>query len=245
MFGRMMDERLGKWHFWVNFVGGNLTFFPMHFSGLLGMPRRIYTYDAGQGWEVFNRTSSIGYTLLFLSMLVFVYNFFRSLRRGTPVGNDPWGAGTLEWSIPSPPPDYNFAKLPTVTSRYPLWDVKSPQLTADVPHSRAGDKELSVDAGGKHVGTAEVNPTDTSRAPREAPMHVQNYAASARELGIPMPSPTAKPFVTALGLVIMVAGMLFKHLEDQTLFYTVVLGGAAILVFSLYAWLTSPLEEEH
>jgi cytochrome c oxidase subunit I len=245
MFGRLMDERLGKWHFWVNFVGGNLTFFPMHFSGLLGMPRRIYTYDAGQGWEAFNQASSIGYGLLFVSMLIFAYNFFRSLRRGAPAGNDPWGAGTLEWSIPSPPPEYNFAKLPTVTSRYPLWDVKSPQLTADVPHSKAGDKQLSVDAAGKHVGTAEVNPSDTSRVPREAPMQVQERVATALELGIPMPSSTAKPALTALGMVIMVSGMLFKHLENQTPFYVVVLGGASILVFGLYAWLTTPLEEEH
>src|SRR5829696_1757707 len=212
MFGRMMDDRLGKWHFWLNFIGGNLTFFPMHFSGLLGMPRRIYQYDAGQGYEGFNMASTIGYGFLFVSMLFFIYNFLVSRKRGAPAGNDPWGAGTLEWSIPSPPPEYNFRDLPTVTSRYPLWDLKSPHLTAEVPHSRDGDKELEVDVAAKEVGAAEVNPSDRSRVPREAPMHMERGYPSAKELGIPMPTPTIKPLLTAVGLLVMVSGLLFNHL---------------------------------
>jgi len=120
--GRMMDERLGKWHFWLNFIAMNLTFFPMHYSGMLGMPRRIYTYDAGQGWDTFNLISSIGAYMLVVSTAIFVYNFFRSRKRGEIGGSNPWGAGTLEWTIPSPPPEYNFAVLPQVTSRYPLWE---------------------------------------------------------------------------------------------------------------------------
>ncbi len=120
--GRLMNESLGKIHFWVNFVGMNLTFFPMHFSGMLGMPRRIYTYDSGQGWDTFNLESSIGAYILAIATLVFIYNFLTSRKRGEIAGPNPWGAGTLEWSIPSPPPEYNFAVLPTVTSRYPLWE---------------------------------------------------------------------------------------------------------------------------
>ncbi len=120
--GRLMNERLGKWHFWVNFVGMNLTFFPMHFSGMLGMPRRVYTYDSGQGWDSYNLMSSIGAYMLFVATLIFLYNFFTSRSRGPIAGPNPWHAGTLEWSIPSPPPDYNFAVLPQVTSRYPLWE---------------------------------------------------------------------------------------------------------------------------
>ncbi len=120
--GRLMDEKLGKIHFWINFVGMNLTFFPMHFSGMLGMPRRIYTYDAGQGWDTYNLISSIGAYMLVVATLVFVYNFFTSRKRGGIAGPNPWNAGTLEWSIPSPPPEYNFAVLPMVTSRYPLWE---------------------------------------------------------------------------------------------------------------------------
>jgi cytochrome c oxidase subunit I len=120
--GRLMDEGLGKIHFWVNFVGMNLTFFPMHFSGMLGMPRRIYTYDSGQGWDTFNLMSSIGAYTLAVATLIFFYNFMKSRKSGAIAGPNPWGAGTLEWTIPSPPPEYNFAVLPTVTSRYPLWE---------------------------------------------------------------------------------------------------------------------------
>ena len=120
--GRLMNERLGKIHFWITFVGMNLTFFPMHFAGMLGMPRRIYTYDAGQGWDSYNLESSIGAYILAVATLIFAYNFLKSRKRGEIAGANPWGAGTLEWTIPSPPPDYNFAVLPTVTSRYPLWE---------------------------------------------------------------------------------------------------------------------------
>jgi len=131
-FGRLLNEKLGKWHFWLTFIGMNLTFFPMHFSGMLGMPRRIYTYDAGQGWEVFNHISTIGAYLLAVATAIFIYNFFKSRVSGDAAGPNPWGAGTLEWTIPSPPPVYNFAVLPTVTSRYPLWEGKQ----ADIESAR-------------------------------------------------------------------------------------------------------------
>jgi cytochrome c oxidase subunit 1 len=144
--GRLMDERLGKWHFWVNFVAMNLTFFPMHFSGMLGMPRRVYTYDSGQGWDSYNLMSSIGAYMLFVATLIFLYNFFTSRKRGAIAGNNPWRAGTLEWSIPSPPPEYNFAVLPQVTSRYPLWegsevDLESARINA--PEGRSAE-ELGI-----------------------------------------------------------------------------------------------------
>ncbi len=122
--GRLLDEKLGKWHFWLMFVAMNLTFFPMHFSGMLGMPRRIYTYDSGQGWDLFNAMSTAGAMIFPIAMLFFIYNFFKSRRSGEIAGPNPWGAGTLEWTIPSPPPEYNFAKIPNVTSRYPLWEGK-------------------------------------------------------------------------------------------------------------------------
>jgi cytochrome c oxidase subunit 1 len=120
--GRMLDERLGTWHFWLFFIGVNLTFFPMHFAGLSGMPRRIYRYDAGQGWDLDNLMSSLGMYLQMLATMFGFWNLFRSLRVGTRAGSNPWGAPSLEWSIPSPPPAYNFARIPRVTSRYPLWD---------------------------------------------------------------------------------------------------------------------------
>jgi cytochrome c oxidase subunit 1 len=122
--GRLLDEKLGKWHFWLMFIAMNLTFFPMHFSGMLGMPRRIYTYDSGQGWDLYNAMSTVGALIFPIAMLIFIYNFFKSRRSGEIAGANPWGAGTLEWTIPSPPPEYNFAKIPNVTTRYPLWEGK-------------------------------------------------------------------------------------------------------------------------
>ena len=122
--GRMLDEKLGKIHFWLMFIAMNLTFFPMHFSGMLGMPRRIYTYDAGQGWTSYNVMSTVGAMIFPIAMLIFIYNFFKSRKSGEIAGANPWGAGTLEWTIPSPPPEYNFAKIPHVTTRYPLWEGK-------------------------------------------------------------------------------------------------------------------------
>jgi cytochrome c oxidase subunit 1 len=125
--GRMMSETLGKWHFWLFLIGFHLTFDFMHVPGLLGMPRRIYTYEAGRGWGTWNLIVSIGAVFQAIGLLVFVFNLVRSYFRGKPAGHDPWDAWTLEWSTPSPPPDYNFAVLPTVYSRRPLWDLKHPE----------------------------------------------------------------------------------------------------------------------
>jgi cytochrome c oxidase subunit 1 len=127
MTGRMLNETLGKWHFWLFVIGFHLTFDFMHIPGLLGMPRRIYTYEAGRGWETWNMISSIGAVFQAAAILLFVYNMILSYFKGAPAGNDPWDAWTLEWATSSPPPDYNFANLPTVRSRRPLWDIKHPE----------------------------------------------------------------------------------------------------------------------
>jgi cytochrome c oxidase subunit I len=247
MTGRLMSEKLGNWHFWLMFIGMNLTFFPMHFSGLYGMPRRIYTYDAGQGWEGFNLTSSIGTIFLFVGMLIFVYNFFFAGRRGAIAGNDPWGGSTLEWSIPSPPPEYNFARIPHVTSRNPLWDIKAPALTAEVPHSERGDGRLDFDIASKHAGHAHPNPSHSiPQQAAEAGMHIEHATGkSAKELGIPMPNPTIKPLFCALGLTIMFSGLLFIHKDKMPLALAVIFGGALLMIFSLYAWVLTPLEDPH
>jgi len=124
MTGRMLDERLGKWSFWVMFVGFNLGFFPMHITGLLGMPRRVYTYPAGVGWTVPNLITTIGAFILAVGILMFFVNVFVSLRRGRTAGPNPWDAPTLEWATRSPPPPYNFAVIPSVASRHPLWEER-------------------------------------------------------------------------------------------------------------------------
>lgn len=124
--GRMMSETLGKWHFWLFVIGFHITFDTMHIPGLLGMPRRIYTFEAGRGWDTLNLICTIGVAFQAAGILCFVTNVLRSLVKGKPAGNDPWNAWTLEWSTTSPPPEYNFDKLPVVLSRRPLWDLKHP-----------------------------------------------------------------------------------------------------------------------
>ncbi len=120
--GRLLDERLGKWHFWLAFIGYNMTFFTMHFTGFAGMPRRVYTYLPGLGWDWLNLISTIGAFILGLGILIFLMNLIKSYNEGEPAGPDPWDGNTLEWAIPSPPPQYNFRAIPVVRSRNPLWD---------------------------------------------------------------------------------------------------------------------------
>jgi cytochrome c oxidase subunit 1 len=125
--GRMLSETLGKWHFWLLVVGFHMTFDTLHFAGILGMPRRIYTYAAGRGWEGLNLLASIGVIFQAVAVACLIWNIIRSLRQGAPAGNDPWDAWTLEWATTSPPPEYNFAVEPRVRSSRPLWDLKHPE----------------------------------------------------------------------------------------------------------------------
>ncbi len=124
--GRLLSEKLGVWNFWFIFLGLNLTFFPMHMLGLLGMPRRQWTYHEGLGWTVYNFIETIGSFIIALGVLLFVINLVLSFRSGERAGADPWDAWTLEWATASPPPEYNFIKTPVVRSRRPLWDAKHP-----------------------------------------------------------------------------------------------------------------------
>jgi cytochrome c oxidase subunit 1 len=124
--GRLMDERLGHLSFWLTFAGFNITFFPLHWLGFHGMPRRVYTYPAESGWGPLNMLSTLGAGLLAVGGLIFLVNLVLSLRRGTVAGDNPWEADTLEWGTSSPPPVYNFLYLPVVEGRYALWD-RSPE----------------------------------------------------------------------------------------------------------------------
>jgi cytochrome c oxidase subunit 1 len=236
--GRLMSETLGKWHFWLTFIAMNVTFFPMHFVGLNGMPRRIYTYGANQGWELENLVESLGAYLLAVATLIFVINFVTSRRRGAIAGNDPWGAPTIEWTLPSPPPDYNYASIPNVTSRYPLWDMKSPHLTSDVPHGAESEKRTDVKIAGNDAGSFQAPRDPIGTGEKHETLTEKPYPTAA-ELGIAMPYPTIKPLLAAVGITVMFTGLIWnKHL-------LVMLLGAAIFVASLYAWLLSPLEPEH
>lgn len=124
--GRMLSETLGKWHFWLTVVGFNMTFFIQHFLGVMGMPRRTYTYYDMPYWGAMNLISTIGALILGLSVIVFIWNILASLKHGKPAGDNPWNAWTLEWATTSPPAVENFELVPPVRGRRPLWDLAHP-----------------------------------------------------------------------------------------------------------------------
>jgi len=124
--GKMLCDKLGRWHFWLFVIGFETTFVPMHFLGILGMPRRIYTYAPDRGWDFWNLVSSLGVIVQAAAIAIFIWNVIDSVRSGEKAGDDPWDGWTLEWATSSPPPEYNFEKLPVVRSSRPLWDLKHP-----------------------------------------------------------------------------------------------------------------------
>jgi cytochrome c oxidase subunit 1 len=157
MTGRMLDERAGRWNFWLFFVGFNLAFFPMHLLGLIGMPRRVYTYPDGMGWNELNLLASIGAALIATSVAVFIANVMWSRRHGEVAGDNPWNAGTLEWATGSPPPPWNFQHIPVVVGREPLWEEPTPSRV--VTGLRSDVRELLV------TGALDAEPDHRSDAP--------------------------------------------------------------------------------
>lgn len=149
IFGRIVSEFWGKLSFWVIFVGFNVTFFPMHFLGLNGMPRRTFTYDGNMGWNSANMIATIGAMVLGIGIAVYfavmVYTYFK----GEKVGRDPWGGRTLEWSIPNPPPEYNFAVTPTVHARDAFWYEKHHQ--AEIAKEKDQHAKEEESHGGIHM----------------------------------------------------------------------------------------------
>jgi cytochrome c oxidase subunit I+III len=186
--GRMMDERLGTWSFWTMFVGTNVVFFPMHIVGLLGMPRRIYTYPAGLGWDTYNLIETIGAAIFAVGAVLVVINVLWSRSRGRRAGPNPWDAPTLEWSTPSPPPPYNFAVLPTIASRHPLWEDRLGE----------GSGRSLLDRGPLLVDGRETFATTPLDAEPSAIMR--------------MPEDTYVPFLLAVSLGVVAYGLLFSLL---------------------------------
>ena len=163
-FGRMLNERMGKINFWTMLIGFNLTFFPMHLLGLYGQPRRTYRYDTGMGWTGLNQIVSIGSFLVAFSVLIFLVNVIFSLvaKRGAVAGNDPWDARTLEWSISSPPPAYNFAEIPQVAGPDGFWDQKYTEddqgrLLA-IPSGGSAPAKPESDGSGIHLPSPSIYP---------------------------------------------------------------------------------------
>jgi heme/copper-type cytochrome/quinol oxidase subunit 1 len=177
--GRLLSERAGRWNFWLFFIGFNVSFFPMHFLGLQGMPRRVYTYSEASGWEPLNLISTLGALTIAASMLVFTLNVVLSWRRGARSPDNPWGAAGLEWATSSPPPNYNFERIPVVSSRTPLWEKDFP--VAEV------------------VGLPDTVPSVlVTRLHDAEPDHV----------GV-MPHPSIWPFFAALATTAMFIGTVF------------------------------------
>jgi cytochrome c oxidase subunit 1 len=203
-------------------------------------------YDAGQGLEMLNLMSSIGAYIQAIAILIGAWNLWRSRKTGAIAGSDPWGGPTLEWSIPSPPPDYNFATIPTVTSRYPMWDLKTPGLTKDVPHTREGERAMDIDVAGKHVGHVNhaIGNPDGGPVGKDLP---HGPLKSAKELGIPMPNPSIKPLIVAAFLTLMFASMLPMHFANPrpTLAIAGIITFATLMTLTLYSWLLTPLENAH
>ena len=185
MSGRMFDERLGRSRASGSiFLGFNLAFFPMHISGLLGMPRRVYTYPSGMGWDTLNLLSTIGSFVLAFGILIVVTNVLWSLVSGAPAGNDPWGANTLEWATTSPPPNYNFATIPVVHSADPNWDRDD----REEDRRRLERGELLLPDGHQTVETSEVE-------------------AGLEEV-LSMPGDSVWPLILAISLTVIFVGLI-------------------------------------
>jgi cytochrome c oxidase subunit I len=186
MTGRLLDERLGRWNFWVTFIGFNLAFLPMHITGLLGMPRRVYTYADGMGWDTLNLITSAGSFVLAVGILLFLVNVAKSLKSGALAGANPWDAPTLEWSIPSPPPPYNFAVIPTVASRHPLWEGRLGEEGVLSSLNRG----MLLEEGKETVGTTALD--------------------AAPEMVLEMPADSFAPLLLAIGISVIFVGLLLK-----------------------------------
>ena len=177
--GRLLGETLGKWNFWLFFIGFNVSFFPMHLLGLAGMPRRVWTYPAGMGWDRMNLAATVGGMIIAVSVLLFIINVLRSRRHGVPAGPNPWGAGTLEWGTDSPPPAGNFVSPPVCGGRYPLWEPDG------VP---------------AHV---------TGLADDKREILTTTLMDAVPDLRPAMPSPNIWPFASAVAVTILFVGSIF------------------------------------
>jgi cytochrome c oxidase subunit I+III len=216
--GRLLSERLGMASALTMFVGFNLAFFPMHISGLLGMPRRVYTYPEGMGLEIWNLLSTAGAFVFATGILLSVVNFVISLRWGARAGNNPWNGDSLEWSVTSPPPDAQFPRLPVVRDRHPLWDEQWRQERMRPEETPAADREARED-----VAQMDHWPTRW----RGALVVTVN---EGRPLAVVhMPRRAISPFVASVGLVTLFAALIVDYMP-------VIWAGVAVVVAGIIGW---------
>jgi cytochrome c oxidase subunit I+III len=182
--GRLLSERLGKASFWVMFVGFNVAFFPMHILGLLGMARRVYTYQSGLGWDWLNLVASIGGFMFATGVLLTFVNLFVSRRHPEDAGANPWNADTLEWATDSPTPEYNFVAVPLVEDRHPLWTGEPLRVIEDGAFGPEGARERKIPI----TGGITAEPEAVLRVPPE----------------------TTQPFWVAVGLALMFTALLIE-----------------------------------
>jgi cytochrome c oxidase subunit I len=229
VFGRMLDERLGKINFWTMLVGFNLTFFPMHFLGLTGMPRRTYRYQANMGWDTQNMLATIGGFVIALAVLIFLVNIVYAARRGEPAGPDPWDGRSLEWSTSSPPPEYNFAEVPVVEARDDWWHRKyTEDSEGRLVRLPSGGADEEPGGGGVALATGDRPPATPDSNGHGGDGH-----------GIHMPSPSFYPLVVAAGLPFLGYAAVFTN-------PWLAVPGALLVLFGVYAWgIEPPTEPEH
>ena len=182
MTGRLPNEGLGRWNFWTMFVGFNVGFFPMHISGLMGMPRRIYAYPDTMGWDILNLITTLGSYIFAIGFLLFLVNVVVSLKRGAAAGNNPWDAPTLEWATSSPPPPYNFVVIATVATRHPLWEDRLGSETARSCISRG----MALEHGRETLATSalDAQPRATLCQPRSSSSRWASAAAAGRSAAL-------------------------------------------------------------
>lgn len=206
--GRLLNEKLGMASFWTAFIGFNVAFLPMHLTGLLGMPRRVYTYQAHMGWDTLNMITSIGAFVFAFGVLLTFVNVLASLRRGAIAGPNPWDAPTLEWSVPSPPPPYNFAVLPTVASRHPLWE----QRLGEAHGASSIEQGFILDHQRETIGTTVLD--------------------SEPDVILKMPFDSPAPFILTLGVSAIFAGLLIpSHL------WPLAVVGCIVAIAAILTWL--------
>ncbi|MDQ3396999.1 MAG: cytochrome c oxidase subunit I [Deinococcota bacterium] len=224
--GRLLDEGVGKWVFWLMIVGFNMAFFPMHYLGLAGMNRRIYTYSGDMGWNFWNMVSTVGAFILAAGVGLFIYNALHGLRHGKKAGNDPWDGRTLEWTIPSPPPVYNFAELPEVHDRESFWVDKH---GAHLPEDRLGPSQQEPSGEDDPVVMWPGIPASAETQKVEK--------TGEKSHGIHMPGQSWYPIFASASLMTMGYGIIYS--------IPVGIFGLFSLVLCFYAWAFEGIGGEH